>query len=487
MPQAWRSIRIFISSTFHDMNAERNLLVGFVFPELRERCIHRKLHLIDVDLRWGVTEEQTQTKGVLEICLEEIERCRPFFVGLLGERYGWIPPSYSLSENSNLEWLESVAPGHSITALEIYSGVLRDPAMQSRAFFYFRDPSYIDRLPSEERRSYAAESPDARLKLEKLKAQVRERCQVRDYRTPDDDLARAVLEDLWTAIDAAYPDDAAPEKDEAIERSFHEAFLEDRAGHFWGRHSELEQIANYVGGTTSTPLVVTGKPGMGKSALLAGLAAQRLAEEPRRGWLLPHFVGISPESSRVTGTLRRLWREIAQRSSLQELPPEDDRSLMERFSELLAQAAAKGPFILFIDGLDQFRRVQRGSHLEWLPAELPPGVRIIVSTLKGEWLDELRARRPAPTEILLEDPTPEIRTQIVTERLSEYRKSLDQTQLAALLSKIESVSPLYLAVACEELRVFGKYENLTGRIRDFALCPWAIQPGHREAGGRSRP
>jgi hypothetical protein len=30
-----------------------------VFPELRERCKKRKINLVEVDLRWGVTEEDT--------------------------------------------------------------------------------------------------------------------------------------------------------------------------------------------------------------------------------------------------------------------------------------------------------------------------------------------------------------------------------------------------------------------------------------------
>ncbi len=56
--QVWKTVRVFISSTFRDMHAERDFLVRFVFPELRERCAKRQLHLIDVDLRWGVTEDE---------------------------------------------------------------------------------------------------------------------------------------------------------------------------------------------------------------------------------------------------------------------------------------------------------------------------------------------------------------------------------------------------------------------------------------------
>jgi hypothetical protein len=81
-----KTVRVFISSTFKDMHSERDYLVKNVFPELRERCALRGLELIDVDLRWGVTEEEVQSGKALEICLGEIEKSRPFFIGLIGER-----------------------------------------------------------------------------------------------------------------------------------------------------------------------------------------------------------------------------------------------------------------------------------------------------------------------------------------------------------------------------------------------------------------
>ena len=69
MSQTWKSVRVFISSTFRDMHAERDHLVRVVFPELKERCRQRRVHLIDVDLRWGVTQEQAEGGGALDICL----------------------------------------------------------------------------------------------------------------------------------------------------------------------------------------------------------------------------------------------------------------------------------------------------------------------------------------------------------------------------------------------------------------------------------
>jgi len=36
---------------------------------------------------------------------------------------------------------------HSVTELEILHGVLNNPDMTEHAFFYFRDPAYLKRLP----------------------------------------------------------------------------------------------------------------------------------------------------------------------------------------------------------------------------------------------------------------------------------------------------------------------------------------------------
>ena len=37
MTQTWKTVRFFITSTFRDMQAERDHLVRFVFPKIRQR------------------------------------------------------------------------------------------------------------------------------------------------------------------------------------------------------------------------------------------------------------------------------------------------------------------------------------------------------------------------------------------------------------------------------------------------------------------
>lgn len=105
MPQAGMTFRIFVSSTFSDLEAERNALQVKVFPRLRELCARYGCRFQAIDLRWGVPEEAGLDQRTMRICLEELERCqkvspRPNFIVLLGDRYGWqpLPPEIETGE-----------------------------------------------------------------------------------------------------------------------------------------------------------------------------------------------------------------------------------------------------------------------------------------------------------------------------------------------------------------------------------------------------
>src|SRR5210317_1909555 len=143
MPTTWQTVRVFISSTFRDMHAERDLLVKRVFPALRERLQKYRIHLVDIDLRWGITEDESEKDQVLDLCLQQIDDCRPFFVGILGERYGWVPETFTEDAASKYGWVQ-YHMGKSVTELEIVHGVLNDPKMSEHGMFFFRDPVFIE-------------------------------------------------------------------------------------------------------------------------------------------------------------------------------------------------------------------------------------------------------------------------------------------------------------------------------------------------------
>ena len=101
MTQSSRTFRIFLSSTFSDMKAERNALQELVFPRLRDLATAHGCRFQAIDLRWGVSEEAALDQQTMKICLGEIERCqktspRPNFIVLLGNRYGWRPIPYEV-------------------------------------------------------------------------------------------------------------------------------------------------------------------------------------------------------------------------------------------------------------------------------------------------------------------------------------------------------------------------------------------------------
>src|SRR5438067_8985739 len=88
------TVRVFLSSTFRDMHAERDHLITSVFPELRERLDRLGLEFYDVDLRWGIpqTDAQGERANSWAYCKQWIDRVEPFFICILGQRYGWTPP-----------------------------------------------------------------------------------------------------------------------------------------------------------------------------------------------------------------------------------------------------------------------------------------------------------------------------------------------------------------------------------------------------------
>ena len=114
MAQTSRTFRIFVSSTFSYLKAERNALQQQVFPKLRELCIQHGCRFQAIDLRWGVRDEATLDQQTMRICLEEISRCqrvtpRPNFIVILGDRYGWYPLPYEIPAEEFEEILRNVS------------------------------------------------------------------------------------------------------------------------------------------------------------------------------------------------------------------------------------------------------------------------------------------------------------------------------------------------------------------------------------------
>jgi tetratricopeptide (TPR) repeat protein len=467
---------VFISSTFRDMHAERDELVKRVFPRLRKLCEQRGVTWGDVDLRWGIPDERKAE--VLPICLAEIHRCRPYFIGLLGERYGWVPEQIAEELIEEQPWLKEHLE-HSVTELEILHGVLKNPEMATHAFFYFRDPAHIDTLPAgqqpefregptpEQIERFGKETAERRAeerrrKLAALKERVRaSKFTVREnYRDPQE-LGRLVLDDLTGVIDALFPEEQKPDPLDR-EAAEHGAFAASRAGVYIGRQDYFDRLDAHAAGD-GPPLVVLGESGGGKSALLANWA--RCRQEHPDELVLMHFIGASPYSADWAAMLRRIMGEFQRRFGIKLEIPDKPDALRLAFANSLHMAAAQGRVVLILDALNQLEDRDAAPDLVWLPPEIPANVRLILSTLPGRPMDDLEKRGwPALTVGLL---APDERREVIRRYLAQYTKALSPPRVERIAAAPQAANPLYLRALLEELRVFGAHEWLDQRVTHY--------------------
>ena len=471
-----RVIRVFVSSTFRDMHQEREELVKFIFPKLRKLCEERGVTWGEVDLRWGITSEQKAEGKVLPICLAEIHRCRPYFIGLLGERYGWVPHEIPQEIMEQEPWLTEHLD-HSVTELEILHGVLRNPEMADNAYFYFRDPAYIYTFPDDQQADFREHptrqeiedlgseeaerrAKERRQKLKALKDKIHDSgFPVREnYRDPKE-LGELVLRDLTEVINRLFPEEEVPDPLDR-EAAEHEAFAESRRRVYIGRKEYFDRLDEHVKGE-SPPLVIIGDSGSGKSALLANWALQYRGKHPDE-ILIMHFIGSSPQSTNWMAMLRRIMGEFKRMFNIQDDIPDQAEALRESFANWLHMVAARGKAVITLDALNQLEDRDQALDLVWLPPEIPSNVRFILSTLPGRPLDDLK-KREWPTRYIKSLHTDE-KKKLITEYLAQYTKSLSENQVDRIVAVEQTANPLYLRALLEELRVFGEHEQLEERL-----------------------
>jgi nephrocystin-3 len=445
------------------MHDERDELIKFTFPELRNRCRNRGLEFTEVDLRWGVTEEQAERGEVLPICLAEIEKCRPYFIGILGQRYGYVPRETHQELIAEQPWIADFKE-RSITELEILYGALKTPELASRSFFYFRDPGYLNKMPPERRGDYLPENPDSEAKLNALKDRIRQSGHVvREGFSNPQVLGDMVLADIWEAITKEFPEAGVPNRLDVLAAE-HEAFARSRARVYIGRQEYFDRLNTHAR-DNGVPIGIAGESGSGKSALLANWVLRYRVEHPK-DFVFFHFAGSSPDSTDHVGLLSRLLAELKRRYGFTEEVPADSNKLKDAVPIWLARGGAgKGRIIIVLDGLNQLEDRDNALDLGWLPEHFPPQVRLIVSTLPGRSLTEIERRKWQ--RLTVESLDVEERRQLVHDYLGQYRKALNDKRVEQITSSPQTANPLYLRALLDELRVFGIHEKLDERIAHY--------------------
>ena len=456
-----REMRVFISSTFRDMQKERDILIRHVFPDVRHLCRSRGVGFTEIDLRWGVTEQQAERGEVLPVCIAEIENSRPYFIGLLGERYGWIPDWIHPDLENEQPWLKEHREA-SITELEILHGVLNHPEVTSRALFYFRDPIYVDSLPPSERHDFVSEDLVAKEKLRKLKDRIRaSRLPLVESYSDPAALGALVQADLKKAIEQDFPYvDLDPLDQETNDQ---EVFADSRCK-VYVRPDAIFKILDQQAEGSQVPLVLTGESGVGKSALLANWATEYRGMHPEV-FLLSHFIGATAESTSYTAIQRRIMAEFKRHFQIDRELPGDPEVIKAVFPEWLHLAAQRAKVVIILDGLNQLEDRDNAPDLVWLPESFPSAIQLILSTLPGRSLEAVKKRGWQVVQI--EGLNCAERKRMIYSYLDLFHKRLANSQVDGIAAARQSSNPLFLKALLDELRIFGDYEKLNERIRHY--------------------
>jgi tetratricopeptide (TPR) repeat protein len=471
---------IFVSSTFRDMQAERDALRDFALPKVNEFAAKYGRAVEIIDLRWGVdtaaVSEADQNRKVLRTCLDEIERSRPFFLGLIGDRYGWTPPRTYMELALDAASFSLEDTDMSVTALEIEYGVLRSKNPPVCLFYFRKSPNYAV-MPEKLRQIYQDEA-EGQTKLAKLKKEIRARFgqEIKNYAAEahenglsvSKDWAEMVAVDIIAKLREEWGEPSeTPLGWKEQESGMQDSFRESRTAHFTGRVAAISDMVAFCQSKTTKPhepevrlLMLQGEAGSGKSGLLCKV----MNEIENQCLLLPFCCGISSRSSLVENMLRYFISLLCEKLML-----EDDsesitkfQDLKDRFTELLFAACAKTRVVVVVDALDQLAGSDEARRLLWISGKLPENFRLLCSIIEGP---ETEAIKQLGGEVR---PVPPINTEdeaaIIHSIAKRHHKEISNAVVEYILQKqtpngaYAAQNPLYLSLITQDLVMMDRYE-----------------------------
>ena len=468
-----RHIRVFVSSTFADMQDERNALMKKTFPLLREKAAKRNVSLTELDLRWGITPEESESGKVVEICLREIENSVPFFIGIIGSRYGWIPSENELDPGvmERFPQVESYLQRQlSVTEMEMQFGVLeREEDMHAYFFIHERK-----RMPWEQEEEVEEDGADEPEKLAELKKAVMEngRYPVSSYSSPED-LSLQVEEAFTKLLDSLFPEEGMSEMQR--ERVSQNAHLNSLCQNYIRRQEFFDGLNGWLSETDrSGRMAVSGPVGSGKSALLANWIKEISGPGHPGNVVVYHFVGRGGCPGTVDHVLSSICYQL--RVAFGYDPDEREYGTCSPEGELAALleriSAENGKTVVIVlDAVERLVDVDYPERMDWLP--LPcDNVKVVFSINDGDgYYHESklleRLGKLGMDTLLMQPLIKDERISMVNSYLALYSKKLQKGQVERIASDDLFRKPLVLRTLLDELINFGHFRELDKKIGTY--------------------
>ena len=353
-----KNLFCFISSTFEDMQQERDNLKKIIIPTINEKIIRAGYNLECIDLRWGIDTSNMSvsesSKKVLTACFNEIKKSKPYLIVFIGEKYGWIPNAKDISEALYSYGLDSKKFNNkSVTQMEIEFAEEYYQDHSKLIFCFRKQINYDDNSIIEDKFVAKATEKEA---LDKLKRNIKEKYpnQCLEYSAVWDNENNCIrLEEKFNQkiIDKiienlAIEENANNQNQYIITNNQFEAIIEKNVSFFEGRKKEIKAILNFIDNSKHKMLLIKGESGIGKSYLLSKVIKEL---EEKNFYVLKFFCGINSDTLTITNMIEYFSYQIDGKNIIGNNLNE---KLTNYFKKINALATTNNVCII-IDAIDQ--------------------------------------------------------------------------------------------------------------------------------------
>lgn len=442
-------IRVFLSSTFSDMQNERDALVK-LFRELSMEGLRRGVSIRLVDLRWGVTDDQKRNGKVISTCLQEIDNSRPFFIGLIGDRYGWVPSEKEISLNPELterypEITSFCKERLSITEMEMRYGI-KNISNHSNSLFLIKKNTHVENERHAALISYISSSSIPH-----------------SFYGSIDEMAQRVREKMLELLNARYPllDDITDI--EKYENNQKRIASSSREGYIkYGDY--IERLDNWLE-SEDQYLVVAGESGIGKTSLISEWIGTRQFHEYKVAY---HFVGNNFGDGSIYEAQRHILLRLEDEyETVFDSPSSSEEDLGYELEQGFKEAEKHNDkWLIILDGVDHIENVAIAKMLVWLPENIHNAKFLFTTSPSDLTYKRLYESKGYPT-FMIEQPNVATTVSIIRQYLSKLGKALDEESEILIAHTPLFRQPHLLRLLLDELIAFGLHEKIKEFIRYY--------------------
>lgn len=373
---------IFISSTFKDLNAERDFIKYEIGTELNKFTEKEYATTYDfIDLRLGI-EDTPDFAETINACLYHLKKAAPLhpFIVIIGDKYGTTPSAEDISKAHNSVDDEDIkkclksANGKSVTNIEIEYGALgignpkQCDSFKKRTIFIFKTKNTDKNDP----------------KLKTLKKVIEKNFENQIIYMDDygkEPLKNQEFKDEIVAklINILKNSDIKNLTPDEKERKIHEDYLVLKANGFIGREEIIKEIKTSINKNDGYTYIY-GESGTGKSSIISKLAWDYTQENKVEVFTL--FCGLTRNSDSTESIVLKITNHLAKLLQEKDVNFDNAPSFIENYNnicKLYNETKTTKPIIILIDAIDQLKPDQHKKESIFLSLEGYEKIRFVFS------------------------------------------------------------------------------------------------------------